>query len=387
MGMVEDVAGAERGHLQGAGVGPEQPDGCGPHDACGDPHGTSGDGGACAMHGVNFDVCEMPRRVWVDTDVCLTFRAACEHGCDLAGGSLVIVDERGAQVARVVLGPSVDGVSTSEPATVPMPHEPGEHVWSVNYAPAPDEAPAGEASDAAPAEGDSPAEGRDGGAGDAAAAPDAAPRACHEASSFELVLSPEPHTTSMSVWDVPSPAVAGTRACISVGVTCPAGCELAGQDVVVLDEDGAEVARGRLAEKASGTGDLWHATVDVALPEVCGLHHWKARYAGDGAHPSSERAFSFAVVAEEPTCSVTVHVEAQFGEGCLAHANVTLREPGNPPYRGLTADDGTCVVVVPAGTYNVSAACPGYKSVTMEGVEVGPEGSDVTLTLPFAPEY
>lgn len=321
------------------------------------------------VHAVGFDVPDMPARVWVDAEVSLTFRAACACGCDLTGGRLTVSDTEGAPVADVRLLTPVDGVCLSEPVTITMPHDPGEYVWHVLYTPY---RPTEEAEPAAEAESE-----------------DAARLVVHEAAPFELVLSPEAHVTSMSVWDVPSPVVAGSSALISVGVTCPAGCDLSGQEVAVLDETGAEVSRGRLSGRAGATGNLWCAEVAVAMPEACGSHEWKARYEGaDGIHPTSERRFSFAVVEDVPTCPVTVRVASILGEeGPLGRAHVTVREPGKPPYRGLTGDDGTCVVCVPVGTYNVSAACTGYKSATWEGVEVGEEGSDVELRLNVEPGF
>lgn len=329
-------------------------------------------------HVVALEMQGAPKRVWIDTDVELAFRTSCDQGCDLSGSTLTVTDEAGSEVARVVLASGEGEAFASGTATIGMPHEAGEHTWHVAFAPAPQ------------AEGATSDVGGTTGEGSEAACDDAAcdEPVCHEPVSLDFVLSPEPHETSMSVWDVPSPAVAGAEVCISVGVTCPAGCDLGGQEVVVCNEEGTEVARGALSEKAHGTSNLWRAAVTFAMPETCGLHKWTARYAGaDGAHPAADRGFSFSVVADEPTCPVTVHVCAAFGEDALGRANVTVREAGKPPYRGVTGEDGSCVVYVPAGTYTVSASCPRYKPGAVENVEVAESGAEVTLRLSFGPGY
>ena len=51
----------------------------------------------------------------------------------------------------------------------------------------------------------------------------------------------EPHAAELTVWDVPSAAVAGERFRVSVGVRCSAGCGLGGHELGIFDQDGSQV--------------------------------------------------------------------------------------------------------------------------------------------------
>ena len=192
--------------------------------------------------------------------------------------------------------------------------------------------------------------------------------------------APPPHATSIAVWDVPSPVVAGSRFGVTVGVKCAAACPLAGQPVVVRDAAGAEVGRGRLdSQPAPGTRALYAASVALAAPAEAGVHAWTATFpaAGSGAAPAAESgseeapppgtaappeaphaearaAFSFRAAAP-PEHRVTVTVHDRQTEAPLAAVEVYVG-----PYRAATDAEGATRVDVPAGDYDLYVRKAGY---------------------------
>ncbi len=204
-----------------------------------------------------------------------------------------------------------------------------------------------------------------------------------------------PHPTSIAVWDVPSPVVAGSRFTVTVGVKCPAACSLTGRPIVVRDAACAEVGRGRLgSQPAPGTRALYAASVALAAPVEAGVHAWTATFpaVGSGAppaaaggtaapqppeapHAEAQATFSFRA-AERPEHRVTVTVYDQQTEAPLAQVEVHLG-----PYRAATDARGRAQVEVPAGRYDLYVRKAGYAPHT-GGVAVT---GDVALRVAVAP--
>lgn len=209
-----------------------------------------------------------------------------------------------------------------------------------------------------------------------------------------------PHSTSIAVWGLPSPVVAGSRFAATVGVKCAAACSLAGSPVVVRDAAGAEVGRGRLgSQPAPGTRALYAASVALAAPAQAGVHAWTATFpaAGSGAaagqeagpaaappdpaappeapHAAAQAAFSFRATAP-PEHAVTVAVHDQETEKPLAAVEVHLG-----PYRAATDAGGRARVEVPPGRYDLYVRKAGYTPHTA-GVAVT---GDVALHVAAAP--
>lgn len=388
-----------------------------------------GDEGRGSLPAIGIDVERMPARVWVGVPVDLMFVVSCEQACALSGGVLSLYDADGMTAASapvdddgLVAGSAGAGIARI-PVRLDMPTEPGSYTWRVVFQPAEPAEPAeaAEPTGAVDAEGSggSSASGEPGASaepgastGPAAPHPDApddpvaceadADRPCVPAPvTCELVLSPEAHETSVAVWDVPSPVLAGSEARICAGATCPAGCDLSACAIVLEDEAGTEVARGTTVQRGGARGDLWFAELAVAIPAETGLHTWHARFverpaeeeeaegaaeAGVSAHVCGSRSFSFVAVDREPSCLVEVQVCDRMSGEPLRGARVTAREDGCPPYRGVTDEAGACEICVPAGTYRVSAARDGYQNEKIEGVEVGPEGASVTIEMAYSLE-
>ena len=206
--------------------------------------------------------------------------------------------------------------------------------------------------------------------------------------------APPPHATSIAVWNVPSPVVAGSRFGVTVGVKCAAACPLAGRPVVVRDAAGVEVGRGRLdSQPAPGTRALYAASVALAAPAEAGVHAWTVMFpaAGSGAppatdggsaetppeaaHAEAQAAFSFRAAAP-PEHRVTVTVHDRTTEAPLAGVEVHLG-----PYCAATDAAGGARVDVPAGDYDLYVRKAGYAPHTGRVAVTG----DVALGVSAAP--
>jgi len=76
------------------------------------------------------------------------------------------------------------------------------------------------------------------------------------------------HEISLAVWDLPSPIVAGRRAKLKVGVSCPDGCNLSGTCVEVYNETGEHIGAGTLGSAPwPATAALYWTEVDLVAPE------------------------------------------------------------------------------------------------------------------------
>ncbi len=211
--------------------------------------------------------------------------------------------------------------------------------------------------------------------------------------------APVPHPTSVAVWGVPSPVVAGRPFTATVGVKCAAGCRLSGMPVVVRDAAGAAASEGRLGQAPSpGTRALYGAEVSLVAPGEKGVHAWTADFPGGAVHhargetavphgrktaygspvpdaagqaleaaaaspraaPASVHApssstFSFRTT-DPPDHRVTVTVRERETEAPIARAEVCIG-----PYRGATGGDGRVVLDVAAGEHAVSVRKAGFQ--------------------------
>ena len=202
--------------------------------------------------------------------------------------------------------------------------------------------------------------------------------------------APAPHPTSVAVWGVPSPVVAGRPFTATVGVKCASCCRLSGMPVVVRDAAGAVAGEGRLGEAPSpGTRALYASEVSLVAPDDQGVHAWTADFAGAAcsrgdaaarsragretggrpegadaqmpdaapgvAHASSSATFGFRTTGP-PDHRVTVTVRERETEAPVARAEVRIGL-----YRGVTGVDGRAALDVAAGEHAVSVRKAGYQ--------------------------
>ena len=182
-----------------------------------------------------------------------------------------------------------------------------------------------------------------------------------------------PHPTSIAVWGVPSPVVVNRRFAATVGIKCSAGCPLAGQRIIVRNEAGADVGRGRVGQMPEpGTSALYAARVTLDAPAEEGVHTWTAAFDGlepestppddaapaEGAtsgHANATATFGFRTTAP-PEHRVTVTVLDRDTETRLAGAEVHVGI-----YRATTDAGGQAQVAVHPGSYDLYVRKAGYQ--------------------------
>ena len=164
-------------------------------------------------------------------------------------------------------------------------------------------------------------------------------------------VAPDEHAAQLNVWDVPSAAVAGERFKFSVGVRCPAGCDLGGQWLGIIDQEGARVGTVKLGHDVwPGTEALYFAEVEARAPLTAGSHQWEAKIAGWVSElPHAAGSFPIIVrVVSPPDCEVTVRAVDREKQTPIEGARVVMH-----PYRAVTDENGIARVRVARGQYEI----------------------------------
>jgi hypothetical protein len=132
-----------------------------------------------------------PAEVPVGTTFVVKLAVACTEGCDLHASALAV--DAPADAAATWQAPSVDAVSelTHEVALQAAPQT-GEQVWRIALPQAP------------------------------------AAGVCHDAKPLAITVSVKPQSTSLAVWDIPSPVVMGQVFEIKAGAKSAGDFKLAG---------------------------------------------------------------------------------------------------------------------------------------------------------------
>ncbi|HYR83869.1 MAG TPA: hypothetical protein VE422_07305 [Terriglobia bacterium] len=185
----------------------------------------------------------------------------------------------------------------------------------------------------------------------------------------------EDHTTSLAVWDIPSPVVIGRLSKLKVGARCSAGCQLAGQHIEVHDETGATTATGRLgAAPWSGTSGLYWTELDFTAPDTEGTHSWAVRFTAQEFEQPHEPAFSnfSLIIVGPPDHTVSIKVIEKDTETPVQHAEVRLGV-----YRASTDEAGLAKVELPKGTYDLTVCKIPYETFSAP-VEVI---DDITISI------
>jgi hypothetical protein len=159
------------------------------------------------------------------------------------------------------------------------------------------------------------------------------------------------NATSIAVWDVPMPVVAGEMFSIKVGVKSASGRALAGGRVEVSDDTGAVVASGKLgAAPWTGTEALYWAALDLPAPARQQLAEYAVRFVpgqGDPAHEASASRFGVAATAR-PEYRLTVKVTEQNTTAVLEGVEIRLG-----PFHARTDAAGRAELHVCKGEYQL----------------------------------
>ena len=312
-----------------------------------------------ATHQTNVETSQsVPLELEVGADIVLKVKVSCPQGCDLRGIPVkVMAAARGPQRGSRV-GVEDEVLTTRELATyhetinetddfaLKAPGQAGEHVWTILF----------------------PRHEIEG--------------TVHKEGCLVVSFATRPHTTSMAVWDVPSPVVMNRSFKVKVGVTCSATCQLAGQLIEVCDEAGTQIGESRLGETPwPGTSALYVAEVELAAPATEGIPSWSARFAAEESglpHEEASATFSFRT-DKPPEHRVTVKVTDKETEAPLENVAVRLGV-----YRASTDAQGLASLELPGGVYDLDAWKVGYETLPRT-VEVGKDLM-IQVEALFSPE-
>jgi hypothetical protein len=185
--------------------------------------------------------------------------------------------------------------------------------------------------------------------------------------------------TSLAVWDVPMPAVAGEKFSIKVGAKSAAGRALAGGRVEVSDASGAVVASGRLGETLwPETEALYWAELNMPAPVKQQVAEFTVRFVPDRDHQAATSRFSV-VVAVKPEHTLIVNVAEQTTKAALEGVEIRLG-----PFHARTDKSGRAELRVSKGAYqlqlwrNAHIAAP--QPISIDG------NVNVELTMAHVPE-
>jgi hypothetical protein len=177
-----------------------------------------------------------------------------------------------------------------------------------------------------------------------------------------------PRATSLAVWDVPSPIVAGARFVIKVGAKSAANATLAGCAIEICDEAGDVAGRGVLSDAPlPDTGALYWADVHLQAPRTEGMATWSARFEAselDLPHDGATTSFSVAVV-RPPEHVLSVKVIEQATAAPIPDVELRLGA-----YRGTTGPSGLAEIALPKGRYELRLWKVGFEAPPRP-VEIG----------------
>jgi hypothetical protein len=255
----------------------------------------------------------LPLEVPAGTSAAVTVRVSCADKRDRTGMILIVTAPDGHAVVHA-LAEHADGVSETVIELEPPPRV-GEHVFRLV-------APAHEFAGANYAE-----------------------------SAIDLPVRVVPQATSLAVWEVPSPVVAGTLFVVKMGAKSTADAGLSGCAIEVLDESGSVVARRLLGDAPhTGTGALYWTEIELQAPEREGTARWSVRFDAselDLPHDGAGTSFSLSVV-RPPEHVLSVKVIEQATAAPIPEVELRLGA-----YRGTTNASGVAEIALPKGRYEL----------------------------------
>ncbi len=264
----------------------------------------------------------LPLEAKAGNSVTVTVRASCPDGRDRTGMAITVTAPDGTTATHVLSG-HADGVSETAIA-LKTPPSVGEHVF--RFALPPHEVAGTKYSEAV----------------------------------LEVPVRVMPQSTSIAVWDVPSPVVAGAVFVVKAGVKSAADATLTGCAIEVCDDAGEVAGRGVLSEAPLlGTSALYWTDVQVQAPRKEGVATWWVRYEAsevDLPHDGAATTFSVAVV-RPPEHVLSVKVIEQATAAPIPDVQLRLGT-----YRGTTGASGLAEIALPKGRYEVHVWKVGFEA-------------------------
>jgi hypothetical protein len=276
-------------------------------------------------HATTIEVIESaPLEVPAGATSTLKVKVSCPLGCDLTGIPIELAAVDGTLVGSKLASKfGRDGITEVK---LEAPDQMGEHSWSVVFGPY-----------------------------DVAGIR-------HDAATVAARIEIKPNTTSLAVWSVPSPLVAGERFAIELGAKSSAGAVLAAECVEVHDEAGNVTARGVLGDTPyPGTTALYWTNAELVAPVREGLHSWLVAFEPKGLdlpHERTSTTFSVLIVGA-PERRLTIKLIENDTSAPIADAQVRVGA-----YRAATNSLGIAEVDMPKGVYDLNIWKAGYEAPT-----------------------
>jgi hypothetical protein len=174
-------------------------------------------------------------------------------------------------------------------------------------------------------------------------------------------------TTSLAVWDVPTPVVVGERFAIKVGAKSGSG------RVEVSDATGVALASGTLGETPwPGTEALHWVALDLPAPAAAEVARYVVRCG------SAETWFSV-VASAKPTHALTVQITERDSKAALDNVEIRLG-----PFHARTDKAGRAELQVCKGEYQLHLWRAAHISQP-QPITIGGDAS-IALTMVHVPE-
>ena len=192
------------------------------------------------------------------------------------------------------------------------------------------------------------------------------------------------HTTSIAVWDVPSPLTVLRHWSVKVGAKCAEECCLAGGLIAIRDEAEEMIATAYLRSVSwDGTKALYWAEIDLPVMSRQGAHNWSAEFVPPAASASQDEAhrhhassfrFSFLAV-DPPEHTVTVRIVEAQTQNPVEDVELRLGV-----YRARTDRHGLALFEVPTGHHELSLWKAGHEAAPRSVAISGNVTIDVELS-------
>ena len=252
--------------------------------------------------------------------IVVRLRASCPAGRNRCGMPVRVTAPDGAEATHG-LAAHAGGVSETEDIILRVPPRVGEHVWRFVL-------PAHEIAGTR-----------------------------YEEATLAVPAQAGPQTTSLAVWDIPSPVVIGERFTVKVGAKSSAGCDLKRRSVEIRC-GGNVVARGALGDTPwPGTAALYWTELGLAAPPQEGACSWSAQFEASSLelpHDGTSSTFSV-VVVRPPEHKLTIKVIEKDTANPIDEAVVRLGA-----YRAETGRAGLAEIRMPKGRYELHVWKAGY---------------------------
>jgi hypothetical protein len=277
---------------------------------------------AIQPHPTRIEIVEpAPEEIEIGSAVTSRVTVSCAAGCDLEGMQAKLIASDSSEVVYQLASGEGGAEAIFE---FDAPQTVGEHIWRIIF----------------------PAQTADG--------------IVHEESTLRVAIKTTPHRSSLAVWSIPSPIVAGSRFTIKIGAKSSADCELRDQNVQVCDQNGQVIGSGTLnLGPWPGTTALYWTDIELTAPAQEGFCSLSARFEPsrlDTAHEGTSSQFQVAVVRPSEH-SIKIRVFDKDTGGAIEDAQIRIG-----PYRAISNSAGLAEVDVAKGQYPLNVWKAGHEA-------------------------